>query len=73
MPELTTIEPAEATVLSNLVQSVADGMMPAESAVRLAMASFPSMSEEEIRLIISPAEGFVPPVDFVAEAGRDET
>ena len=73
VPELTTIEPAEATVLSNLVQSVADGMMPAESAVRLAMASFPSMSEEEIRLIISPAEGFVPPVDFVAEAGRDET
>ena len=72
VPGLTTIEPAEATVLSNLVQSVADGMIPAESAVQLAKVSFPSMPEATIRAIIAPAESFVAPIDFIAEGQRDQ-
>lgn len=52
---------AQISSLLELVQNVATGMLPLESAVGLMLASFPTMQEAEARSILTPAVGFSPP------------
>jgi hypothetical protein len=49
---------AQVTALQGLAQAVADGMMPAESAIQLIRVSFPTITEAQARAIIGPMEGF---------------
>ena len=49
---------AQIASMVQIVQSVADGMLPPESAVQMMMVAFPSMDEAEARAIITPAASF---------------
>jgi hypothetical protein len=53
---------AQIASMVQIVQSVADGMLPPESAVQMMMVAFPSMDEAEARAIITPAANFEPAV-----------
>ena len=58
----TALNGAQIASMVQIVQSVADGMMPPESAIQMMMVAFPSMDEAEARAIISPAAAFEPTV-----------
>jgi hypothetical protein len=51
---------AQMQALQQIAQSVADGQLPAQTAINLILLSIPSLSEESARLIITPAEKFTP-------------
>jgi HK97 family phage portal protein len=51
---------AQMAALQQIAQAVADGQLPADTAIRLIMISIPSITEAEARDIISPADGFKP-------------
>jgi len=50
---------AQVQGMQAIVQSVAGGTLPAESAIMLLTSSFPTINEERARAIIMPAAGFV--------------
>ena len=51
---------AQISSMVQIVQSVADGMLPPESAIQMMMVAFPNMSEAEARAIINPSAAFKP-------------
>ena len=58
-----TVEPlngAQVTSLVGVIAEVTGGKMPLESAKAIIQAAFPAISEETLRAIISPLEGFKP-------------
>ena len=54
----TAMNGAQVTGLQGIVQAVADGNMPAETAVRLIVAAFPTISEADARSMLAPLDGF---------------
>ncbi len=57
----TALNGAQITSLQTLVEQVAQGIIPAESAVGMALFSFPTMTPEEARAIFVPAAEQGPP------------
>lgn len=51
---------AQITSVAQIVQNVADGILPPESAINLLMVAFPAIDEATARAIINPARGFMP-------------
>jgi len=64
-----TFNPQEIAELHKLAQSVADGILPADSAAAIAGAAFPALTDEQITAIIKPAENFTPQIDMTGGAG----
>jgi len=56
----TALNGAQIMALQQIVQSVADGLMPPESAVQMMLIAFPSLTEQEARSMINPANDFTP-------------
>jgi len=56
----TALNGAQIASMVQIVQSVADGMLPAESAIQMMLVAFPGMDETEARSIINPAASFEP-------------
>jgi hypothetical protein len=56
----TALNGAQIASMVQIVQSVADGMLPAESAIQMMLVAFPGMDEAEARSIITPAASFEP-------------
>jgi hypothetical protein len=56
----TALNGAQISSLVQIVQSVADGMLPAESAIQMMLIAFPGMTDSEARSIITPAASFEP-------------
>jgi HK97 family phage portal protein len=56
----TALNGAQIASMVQIVQSVADGMLPAESAIQMMLVAFPGMDETEARSIITPAASFEP-------------
>jgi HK97 family phage portal protein len=56
----TALNGAQIASMVQIAQSVADGMLPAESAIQMMLVAFPSMDEAEARAIINPAAAFEP-------------
>jgi hypothetical protein len=56
----TALNGAQISSLVQIVQSVADGMLPAESAIQMILIAFPGMTDSEARSIITPAASFEP-------------
>jgi HK97 family phage portal protein len=54
----TALNGAQVTALQGIVQAVADGLMPGESALQLILVSFPMVSEQQARAIITPLASF---------------
>ena len=54
----TALNGAQIASMVQIVQSVADGMLPAESAIQMMLVAFPGMDEAEARSIINPAASF---------------
>ena len=57
----TAMNGAQVTGLQGIVQAVADGNMPAETAVRLIVVAFPTISEVDARAMLAPLDGFEKP------------
>lgn len=55
-----TYTPQELASMQQIIQSVADGMLPAESAIGLILVGFPRLSREDAERLVRPAEGFTP-------------
>ncbi len=51
---------AQMASLQAIAQAVADGLLPAATAVKLIMVSIPTLSEADVKAIILPADGFTP-------------
>jgi len=51
---------AQVGALQEIVQNVADGLLPAASARSIILAAFPSLTEQEVDAMVNPAEGFTP-------------
>lgn len=51
---------AQIQALQQIVQSVADGLLPAQSAIEMMLTAFPSLTPEDARRIIGPASAFTP-------------
>ena len=71
-PATVTLQPAEVSELHRLALSVADGMLPAESAIAIGTAAHPHIKPEVIAAIISPAKDFQPSIEFEPEAPPDD-
>jgi len=56
----TALNGAQIASMVQIAQSVADGMLPAETAIQMMLVAFPSMDEAEARAIINPAAAFEP-------------
>lgn len=56
----TALNGAQIQGIQSIVQAVADGTLPADSAVQLIQVSFPTINEERARQIVGPAAGFTP-------------
>lgn len=54
---------AQISAVVQIVQAVADGNLPPESAVQLLLVSFPSIDEATAHLMVDPAESFEPTPD----------
>jgi HK97 family phage portal protein len=65
--QATALNGAQVTALQTIVQSVADGLMPAQSAIEMLTTAFPSLTAEEARRIIGPATNFKPAPRPVAQ------
>lgn len=63
----TALNGAQIAALQQIVQSVADGLLPAESAMQMMLVAFPSLTEDEARKIIEPAAAFEPRVAAARE------
>lgn len=59
----TALNGAQIQALQQIVQAVADGSLPAETAVQLIQVGFPTIDEATARDIIEPAIGFAPASD----------
>jgi len=51
---------AQIQAVQSIIQSVADGLLPAESAVELILIGFPSLDEDTVRRLVAPVAGFTP-------------
>ena len=58
--EQVTLNGAQVTALAKLAEQVSTGQLPLETAVSMALASFPSVPEKTIRKIFRPLMRFVP-------------
>jgi HK97 family phage portal protein len=56
----TAMNGAQVTSLVEIVQSVAEGTLPADSAIAMLLIAFPTISEEEARALIEPAAASTP-------------
>jgi hypothetical protein len=56
----TALNGAQIAALQQIVQSVADGLLPADSAVAMIIVAFPSLDEAEAKKIVEPAAKFKP-------------
>jgi hypothetical protein len=54
----TALNGAQVTALQGIVQAVADGLLPSETALQLIRVSFPAISEQQARAIVNPLAGF---------------
>lgn len=54
----TALNGAQVTALQSVVQAVADGMLPADTAIQLILVSFPTIPESQARAIVNPLAGF---------------
>ena len=63
----TALNGAQITSLQTIVEQVATRVIPAESAVGMALFAFPTMTPEEARAIFLPAAKQGPPPEAVAE------
>ena len=70
-PATVTLQPSEVAELHRLALSVADGMLPAESAIAIAKAAHPHIGEEIITSMIMPAKDFQPSIEFDPEVSDD--
>jgi hypothetical protein len=61
--QATALNGAQIASMVQIVQSVADGALPAESAIQMMLVAFPSLDEAEARAIIGPAADFTPAAD----------
>jgi hypothetical protein len=59
---------AQMTSLQGLIQSVADGTLPAESVIQLIMLSIPTIDEAKARRLVAPAQNFTPETPSVPAA-----
>jgi len=59
----TALNGAQISSLSEIVQLVANGELPYESAIALVNAAFPAISDQVARDMINPARAFTPRVD----------
>lgn len=62
---------AQIQSLQTIVESVVLGQLPYESGVQLIMAAFPSLTQQDVEAILSPARNFTPSVE-AAKAGEVE-
>lgn len=60
--QATALNGAQIASMVQIVQGVADGILPAESAIQMMLVAFPTMDEAEARAIITPASSFTPAV-----------
>ena len=51
---------AQMQALQQIVQAVADGQLPAETAIQLIMIAIPSIDKEEAERLVNPADEFTP-------------
>lgn len=58
--EKTALNGAQIMALQQMVQAVADGQMPAATAIELILVAFPSINEATAKAIINPAANFTP-------------
>ena len=63
-PVAAALLPTEVSELHKLAMSVADGLLPSESAIEIAKAAYPQIGDDTISAIISPAKDFSPDVTF---------
>jgi len=61
---------AQIAAALQLVQSVADGLLPPETAVSLMLVAFPTVDEATVRAMVAPAIGFKPAKEDVDEEGK---
>ena len=54
----TAMNGAQVTALQGIAQAVADGAMPAETALQLILVAFPTITPEQAQAIIRPMDGF---------------
>lgn len=61
---------AQISSLQQIVQAVADGMLPGDTAAALIAVAFPALTESQISKIIKPAQNFTPtPADNLKSLG----
>lgn len=56
----TALNGAQITSLKEIIEAVATGGMPAETAIQVIIAAFPAIGEVAARKIIAPLQGFTP-------------
>ena len=59
----TALNGAQITALQQIVQAVADGMLPAQTAIELILVGFPAIDRPTANAIIGPAMSFTPQAD----------
>ena len=69
----TALNGAQVTALQGIVQAVADGMLPAATALQLILVSFPGVTEQQARAIMGPMTGFeqAKPAPSLAASDRE--
>ena len=58
--QATVLNGAQITALQQIVQAVADGMLPGDTAQALISVAFPSLTPDQISKIVKPASDFTP-------------
>jgi HK97 family phage portal protein len=58
--QASALNGAQIASMVSIVQSVADGLLPAATAIQIMLNAFPDMTEADARAIIDPAASFVP-------------
>jgi phage portal protein BeeE len=61
--QASALNGAQISSLVSIAQSVSDGLLPADTAVAIILASFPTMDDQRARALIGPAAAFKPKVD----------
>ena len=68
--QASALNGAQIQALQQIVQSVADGQLPPETAVQLIMIGFPTIDDTTARAIVNPAVGFSPAGEGKGAASR---
>lgn len=68
--QATALNGAQVTALNALLQAVADGQLPGESASAAIAASYPTLTPEQIAAMVDPLKGFEPTKPEVPDGGN---